>query len=189
MNRSPNTRYDTLSIALHWIAAVSVTIAFILGPGGFGRQVRDGLDPATRSDIVWPESLGMTIFVLTVLRLLWVARRPSAPTFEMAGWMHLASRLTHIALWALMLGLPMTAMLALGGEGHPLTLLGGVRIDKMPAIAESAIAGWADWGNVHGLLGDTIMWLAGLHAVAAIYHHVILKDGVLSAMLPWVKRR
>ena len=189
MNTSSNTRYDTLSLALHWIAAITVTVAFILGPGGFGREMRQGLDPATRSDIVWHESLGILIFVLTVLRLLWVARRPSAPTFPMAGWMHLASRLTHIALWALMLALPITALLALGGEGHPLTLLGGVRIDKMPAIADSAIAGLADWGNVHGLLGDIIMWLAGLHAAAAIYHHVMLKDGVLAAMAPWVKPR
>jgi bifunctional ADP-heptose synthase (sugar kinase/adenylyltransferase) len=40
----------------------------------------------------------------------------------------------------------------------------------------------ADFG--HGFLGDAIVWLAGLHAVAAIYHHVILKDGVLASMLP-----
>ena len=189
MNRSSNTRYDTLSLALHWIAAITVTTAFILGPGGFGRQIRNGLDPATRSDIVWHESLGILVFVLTVLRLIWVARRPAKPTFQMAGWMHLASRFTHIALWALMLALPISALLALGGEGHPLTLLGGVRVDKMPAIAESAIARWADWGDVHGLLGDAIMWLAGLHAAAAIYHHFMLRDGVLSAMLPWVKPR
>ena len=54
----------------------------------------------------------------------------------------------------------------------------------MPLIAESPIAGLADWGDVHGLLGDTIMWIAGVHAAAAIFHHVVLKDGVLAAMLP-----
>ncbi|WP_294000980.1 cytochrome b, partial [Sphaerotilus sp.] len=83
----PSTRYDTLSQALHWITAIAVVIAFILGPGGFGRQMHDGLDPATRSDIVWHESLGILVLVLTVARLLWVAVRPAAPTFEMAGWM------------------------------------------------------------------------------------------------------
>ena len=83
-----------------------------------------------------------------------------------------------------MLALPITALLALGSEAHPLTLLGGVRIDQMPLIANSALAKLADWGDVHQFLGDAIMWLAGLHAAAAIYHHVILKDGVLSTMLP-----
>jgi len=29
------------------------------------------------------------------------------------------------------------------------------------------------------------MWISGLHAAAAIFHHLILKDGVLSAMLPY----
>ena len=91
----------------------------------------------------------------------------------------------HIALWALMLTLPLSALMALGSEGHPLTLLGGIRVDQLPLIAESGIAKIADWGDVHQFLGDAIMWLAGLHAAAAIFHHVVLKDKVLAAMLPW----
>ena len=79
--------------------------------------------------------------------------------------------------------MPATALLALGSEGHPLTLLGGVRLNEMPWIAQSAVADLADWGEVHGLLGDVILWLSGIHAVAAILHHVLLKDGVLLSML------
>jgi cytochrome b561 len=184
MKTASTTRYDALSQAFHWITAIAVVIAFILGPGGFGRLMHDGIDPATRSDIVWHESLGILVLVLTVTRLLWVAVRPAAPTFEMAGWMHLASKLTHLALWTLLLALPATALLALGSEGHPLTLLGGVRVDQMPLIAGSRLAELADWGDVHGFLGDAILVLAGLHAVAAIYHHVLRKDGVLKSMLP-----
>ena len=97
--------------------------------------------------------------------------------------MHWVSILVHGALWFLLLALPVTAFLALGSEAHPLTLLGGIRVDQMPMIANSAIGKLADWGDVHGFLGDAIMALAGLHAAAAIYHHVILKDGVLAAML------
>ena len=184
MNQQSTSHYDSLSRAFHWVTAIVVTIAFILGPGGFGRLMRQGVDPATRSDIVWHETLGILVLVLTVLRLLLVAFRPSAPQFTTARWMHLTARLVRATLWALLLALPITAFLALGGETHPLTLLGGVRVDKMPLIADSAIAKLADWGDVHQFLGDAIMWLAGLHAAAAIYHHVILKDGVLSAMLP-----
>ena len=184
MNPSSTARYDALSRVFHWVTAIAVTIAFVLGPGGFGRLVRQGVDPATRSDIVWHESLGVLVLVLTALRLIWVALRPAAPQFPMAGWTRLAGRLMHLALWALLLALPVTAFLTLGSEGHPLTLLGGVRVDRMPFIAESGIAKLTDWGDVHGVLGDAIMWLAGLHAAAAIFHHVVLKDGVLSAMLP-----
>ncbi len=183
MNPLFTPRYDALSRAFHWVTAIAVASAFVLGPEGFGRLMRDGVDPASRSGIVWHESLGILVFALTVLRLCWLAFRPTAPQFAMAGWMRVLSKLTHLALWALMLALPLTALLALGSEAHPLTLLGGIRVDQMPLIAQSAIARLADWGEVHGLLGDVIVWLAGLHAVAAIYHHVVLKDGVLRSML------
>ncbi len=180
--RTPH--YDAVSRALHWITAIVVVVAFVLGPEHFGREMRQGLDPATRSDIVWHESLGLAVFALTALRLLWLVVRPAAPRFEMPAWMRAAATLMHVLLWALLLLLPVTAMLALGSEGHPLTLLGGVRVDRLPVIAESALARLADWGDVHKVLGDAIVWLAGLHAAAAVMHHVALKDGVLLAMLP-----
>lgn len=185
MHQQSTTAYDALSRAFHWLTAILVTVAFILGPEGFGRLMRNGIDPATRSDIVWHETLGISVLVLTVLRLLWVALRPAPPQIPMARWMRTTARLVHAALWALLLALPVTALLTLGSESHPLTLLGGVRIDQMPVIANSPIAKLADWGEVHQFLGDAIMWLAGLHAAAAIYHHVIVKDGVLLSMLPY----
>jgi len=184
VNQASASRYDALSRAFHWVTAIAVAIAFILGPEHFGRLMHQGVDPATRSDIVWHETLGILVFALTLLRLLWVAFRPAAPQFDASSRMLLLSKLMHLALWALLLVLPLSALLALGSEGHPLTLLGGVRLDQMPLFSNPAIAELADWGDVHGLLGDVLIWLAGLHAVAAIYHHVALKDGVLLSMLP-----
>lgn len=184
MNAKSSNRYDAFSILFHWITAIAVTIAFILGPGGFGRLMRQGVDPATRMDIVWHESLGILVLTLTLVRLLWLLLRPASPKIATAPWMRVASTLTHVALWALLLALPVTALLALGTEDHPLTLLGGLRVDHMPLIANLAIADLADWGDVHGLLGDAILWLAGLHAAAALFHHFIIKDGVLFSMVP-----
>ena len=180
--RSP--RYDPFSQALHWLTAVAVTIAFILGPGGFGRLMRQGIDPATRSDIVWHESLGLLVLVLTLTRLVWIALRPRAQRHALPPWMERSSKIVHVVLWILLLALPLTALLSLGSEGHPLTVLGGLRIDRMPLIANSGIGNLADWGDVHGWLGDILIWLAGFHAIAALYHHFVRKDGVLRAMLP-----
>jgi cytochrome b561 len=189
MNQATRTRYDTLSLTLHWVTALAVLVAFILGPEGYGKLLRQGVDPATHNDIVWHESLGLLVLVTTLLRLLWVALRPAAPRTLSAGWMRRAGSLTHVVLWALLLALPATALLALGSEGHPLTLLGGIRVDELPFIADSAIADLADWGEVHGWLGDAILWLAGLHAAAGLLHHAVLKDGVLRSMLPtWLLR-
>lgn len=180
--------YDLPSQIFHWVTAVIVIVAFFLGPGDFGRILRDGIDPATRIDIIWHETLGITVLVLTLLRLLWVVVRPAKPMFAMAKTLQWGSALGHLVLWVLLIALPVTALLALGSEDHPLTLLGGLRVDHMPLITGSTVGELTDWGDVHKLLGDVLIWLAGLHAVAAIFHHAVLKDGVLKSMLPWVQK-
>jgi cytochrome b561 len=177
------TYYDAPSRVFHWLTAIAVIGAFVLGPEHFGRELRQGLDPATRWDIVTHESLGMLVAALTVLRLLWLLLRPAKPRFDMPDWMRLTSTATQGLMWMLLLAVPATALLALGSEGHPLTLWFGIRINDMPVIANSPLSDLADWGDVHGLLGDMVIWLSGLHAGAAIVHHVLLKDGVLLSML------
>jgi cytochrome b561 len=102
----------------------------------------------------------------------------------MALWMRLVSRLMHLSLWALLLALPISALMALGSEANPLTLLGGFRVAELPFISNSYLAGLLDWGDVHKLLGTVIIWLAGIHAFAALYHHFKLKDKVFVSMLP-----
>ena len=184
MNQQPSSRYDALSLTFHWVTALLVTIAFVLGPEHFGQIMRRGIDPASLSDVVWHESMGLVVLLLTVLRLLWVAMRAAPAQIPMAPWMHTMAKLVRLALWTLLLALPLTALLSLGGEGHPLTLLGGVRVDRIPMIADTALAKLIDWGDIHKFLGDATMCLAGVHAAAAIYHHLLLKDGVLRSMLP-----
>lgn len=189
MPNQTNPQYDALSRAFHWITAIAVALAFVLGPEGFGKLMDDGVDPATHIDIVLHESLGMLVLVLTLVRLVWVIFRPAAPVVEISLWMRLAAIGAKLGLWVLMLVLPITALLTLGSEGYPMTLLGGVHVVPMPWLSDSAIGSMLDWGEVHGLLGDLILILAGLHSVAALYHHVVLKDRVLATMLPFLNKR
>lgn len=192
MNNSPKIKlhhnnakqYDWLSKTFHWITAIAVVAAFTLGPSDFGELIQQGINPGTRNYIVWHESLGLLVFSLTLLRLLWVALRPETPKFSMAIWMRWSSRLMHIMLWALLLILPISAILALASEGHPLTLLGGIQTNDIAFFANSRLSRLVDWGELHKFIGNVIMWLAGMHAFAAIYHHILLKDGVLTSMLP-----
>jgi cytochrome b561 len=187
MKTQQTPRYDAISMAFHWITAIAVLIAFVLGPGGFGRLVHQGIDPGTRLDIVWHETLGILVFALTALRLLWTAVRPAVPQLAMSDGLRRLSKLAHLALWALLLLTPMTALLTLGAESAPLTLLGGLRVQELGRFAPGFVLPLADWGDVHSLLGDAILWLAGLHAAAAIYHHVRIRDGVLATMVPGIQ--
>ena len=117
------------------------------------------------------------VLALTLLRLVWLALRPAAPRIDMPGWARTGARLMHAALWILLLALPVTAFLALGSEGHPLTLLGGVRVEKMPLIAESAVAPLADWGEVHETLGNALIWLAGLQSISPTLYEAAAIEG------------
>ena len=78
----------------------------------------------------------------------------------------------------------MTPVSAIAGawlEGHPLTL--GILGNVPPMVPEFHAAGQVV-ANIHTYLGDAIVWLAGLHAAAALFHHFVLHDGVLLSMLP-----
>jgi cytochrome b561 len=82
--------------------------------------------------------------------------------------------------------LPLTAIVGAWLEGHALTFLAGLEI--APWVAKNHELG-ARIATLHAWLGDAIMWLAGLHALAGLYHHFVRRDGVLVSMLPrWLMR-
>ena len=176
-------KYDKLSQLFHWMTAGLVLAAFVLGPGDFGQVTSTVGQLSTRQDIIWHESIGITVFMLTLLRLIWVAIRPGAPQNAMSASMRTLAKLTHTVLWVLLLALPLCGLLTLASESQPLTLLGGLKIDLSLWMSGSSLLKMTDWGEVHKFLGDSIIWLAGFHALAAIYHHVKLKDKVLISML------
>jgi cytochrome b561 len=91
------------------------------------------------------------------------------------------SKAVQSALYALLVAVPVTAILGAWLEGHALTL--GILGDVPSPLAEDHSLGRA-LATVHGYLGDAIVWLAGFHAAAALFHHFVLRDGVLAAMLP-----
>jgi cytochrome b561 len=95
--------------------------------------------------------------------------------------MRAAAAAAQAMLYVLLFALSMTAIAGSWLEGHSLTLLGGLEI--APLVGKSHDLG-ATIATAHTWLGDSIMWLAGLHALAALYHHYVLKDEVLASMLP-----
>lgn len=170
-------RYGSLAQAFHWLTALLVLAAFLVSEGGSPTRVYSEANAAT---LQLHESLGFAVFVLLVVRLLWRAfdRIPEAP--PMPGWMDLASKVTHWALYGLLFAVPLTAMLGAWFGGHPVTVYG---FGALGPYFSTWNAG-APLAEIHGTLGDIIIWLAGLHAAAAIYHHVFLRDPVLRQMLP-----
>jgi cytochrome b561 len=174
---APN-RYSAPAQIIHWLTAIVVLIAFIYGPGGSEQRVYSA---ARDFDRQLHETLGLCVLALLALRILWrlVDTRPAAP--PVARWMEASAKVVQAALYLLLLAVPLTAITGAWLEGHPLTLMGGLEV--APLLGKSHDLG-AAIAEVHTWLGDTIIWLAGAHALAALLHHHVLKDDVLRTMLP-----
>lgn len=172
------SRYGHAAQLLHWATAVLVLVAFVYGPGGSEAQV---YRPSRDFDRHLHETLGSAVLVLAVVRVAWrmVARRPDPVVGN--RWMGLAASLVQGLLYLLLFAVPLTAIFGAWLEGHPLAYLGGVEIAAPMAASHDAGASIA---TIHTWLGDAILWVAGFHALAALYHHFFLKDGVLASMLP-----
>jgi len=170
-------RYGRGAQAFHWITAVLVLIAFIYGPGGSEQRI---YSPARDFDRQLHETLGLCVLILSALRLAWRLFDKQPDTPPMPRWMELSAKTLQALLYVLLLLVPITAILGAWLEGHPLTWLGG---EIGPWIATSHELG-RRIASLHGWLGDVILWLAGIHTAAALYHHFLLKDDVLRSMIP-----
>jgi cytochrome b561 len=170
--------YNATARLFHWLTALLVVAAYIISVGGDETRV---YSPVNDLDRRVHELLGMSVFGLTVVRACWRAIFPPPKGPEMPVWMELSAKLGHWAIYSLLVLVPITAILGAWLEGHPLTVLAVG--DIQPWLPQSSQIGLA-LANLHGWLGNVLIWLAGLHATAALYHHFWRRDTVLRSMLP-----
>lgn len=172
------TGFSRLSIALHWLMLILLAAVYAcielreLYPRG--SDIREGFK-------TWHFMLGLSVFVLVWIRLIarwrtpWLAVEP--------GWTRWAAAAVHLALYAGMIGLPLLGWLVLSAGGDAIPYLG---LSLPPLIApDEALAGQLK--DLHATIGEAGYWLIGLHALAAVFHHQVLKDGTLRRMLPMLR--
>jgi len=170
--------YGPVAIAFHWITALLVLAAYFMGLGGSEQQV---YAPANDFKRAVHETLGLSVFVLTLVRLGWKLVAPSPQLPPIAPWMNRISKFVQWLLYLLLIATPLTAIFGAWFEGHPLTL--GILGNVPPLTAKSPDLGHR-LAELHTDLGEAIVWLAGLHAAAALFHHFYLRDDVLLSILP-----
>ena len=172
-------KFGIVAQAFHWITATLVLVAFLVSPGGPESRV---YAPAGVFDRELHESFGIAVFCVVTLRVIWrlMDKTPEPPS--MPAWMRLAAKLVHVLLYGLLFALPFSAISGAWLEGHSITIFGIGDISS--PFAENHTVG-ALFARLHPLLGDSIMWIAGLHAAAGLFHHLILGDAVLLSMFPW----
>jgi cytochrome b561 len=171
-------RYGIVTQTLHWLTAIAVLAAYFLGPGG--REQR-AFSPAMDWTRQLHETVGLALFGIVLLRIVWRIFEGEKAHAGLAKWMVYSSKFVHLLLYALLIGIPATAITGTWLEGHPLTLLGGTTL--APLVTEIHDLGTSIM-EIHTTLGNVILWVAGLHAAAALGHHFLLRDRVLVSMVP-----
>lgn len=179
MNPNPSAqRFSALSITLHWgmlllLIAVYATMEFkgVFPKGSAPRE----LMKTTHF------MLGLGVLALVGVRLLarWTGPQPAiVPTPP--RWQQRLATLMHLALYGLMVALPVLGWLTLSAAGKPIPFFGL----QLPALLVENKALADDLKEVHETLATLGYGLIGAHALAALAHHYLLRDNTLRLMLP-----
>ena len=176
---SQSARYTLPAILFHWTSFALVVFVGVLGLL-FGSIPR----PSRMFWINIHAVVGLAVLALALARVSWRLRRPPPPYSE--GVSALARRLSqpvHWLLYALMVVLPVVGIVAYVWHARVFDfglfkLNFGVASNKL--VYEAA-------EEIHEMLAYSLFGLAGLHGLAALWHHFVQKDGILARMWPFGK--
>jgi cytochrome b561 len=173
MNQS---RYTSIAILLHWVMAALILVAWSIAIA-----IDDmPLSPARISWLSWHKWLGMTVFFLVIFRILWRATHAAPPlAIAIPAWQEKVMKLTHIALYLLMLAIPLVGWLMSSAKGYTVNYFG---LFELPDLVDMDKAFGHLLKEIHEFLANGLMALVGLHVLAALKHQFIDKDGLLSRM-------
>ena len=170
------TSYDGVAITLHWLTAILVIANFVLA------QIWDWYSDETKG---WMEdahmSFGVLLAAVVAARLVWRFIPGHQVSSIEAGWMRIASKGTHYMLYLLLIAEAALGFAFRWGAGRPMAFFAtGIP----PMIGEMSRPFRRELRELHEWIGWAIIILALIHALAALYHHYVLKDRLLSRMVP-----
>jgi len=162
------THYSTIQIALHWAVAAMVFFQLLFGESmthvvdaGEEGVVASQTDTLISIAHLW---IGISILVLVAIRVgLRLVRGVPKPTEETSAIMAFAGRSAHFLFYVLLVAVPVTGLLTFYGV--------------------------ADLGEIHALAKPAFIVLIVVHALAAMFHHFVLKDGTLGRMVALRSRK
>jgi cytochrome b561 len=171
--------YGAILKGLHWFTVVLVVLAWVLGI--FGDDLPEG--DVRRTGLFVHISAGLAVFAMLAARILWrVVDKPPAPEPARFGpWPDRLAALAHLALYVLLVAVPVVGIVLQFARGDALPLFGLGEIAS-PWIKDRAFAHGVK--EVHEVLAHALVALAAFHAAAALIHHWLLGDRTLVRMLP-----
>lgn len=172
------TGYTGTAKLLHWLIVALLIAQFIFA--WIMPEIRRDTPVSTLISLHF--TFGIVILAVAVIRLAWRATHAEPPPEDdLPLWQNRSGQIVHWLLYALLFIVPLLGWINASWRGMPVELAGF----ELPNLIAKRAPGWQWTGDVHGLLSNYLMLaLVGLHVAAALYHHFVLRDGVLKRMLP-----
>lgn len=183
----PN-RYNSVAMALHWLIALAVLTNI-----GLGLYMADlpNSDPTKFQIIQFHKSVGLTVLVLSLLRVAWRLANPVPPLpANMNPLLKKFARATQFLLYVLIVAIPLSGWLMVSASplGLPTSYFGLFQwphvwfLADMTRAGKKAIVGL--FLETHEFLAWSAIVLVTLHVAGALYHQFVRRDDVLKSMLP-----
>lgn len=188
MLRNTESSYGSVNKWLHWVMAIWFLLAYLVIyylAWGHGDGPVPGLN--------YHKAVGFAILIPLVFRIYWRLTNPEPKLpAGMPDWQVRLSRLSHFLLYFFMISMPLSGYFGNGGgvDYGFIQIPGFSRTGLALWLVEVTGIPWPAWntffdGFHYGIVGPYVFWvLVAVHASAAVYHHVVQKDDVLTRMLP-----
>ena len=171
-----NQRYHPSQILLHAVIGLLIVLTF-----AFGKYVAGlPLSPAKFQLISYHKWGGMLVLLLVVVRIVLRLLKGAPPLpATMSPLARLAAHAGHLALYVLMLAVPLSGWLMSSAYGIPVVLFGVLPLPDFVPVSE----GLADvLKEAHKIAALSMAGLVLLHVAGALKHHFVDRDGLMSRM-------
>jgi cytochrome b561 len=179
-------RYGTIAMTLHWLIALLIVSNVVIGFTFANLMSRD--DPGFFDIVQTHKSIGLTVLVLSLLRLAWRLANPIPALPPMSQRLKVLARGSHYLFYALMIGVPLVGwlMISASSTGAPTMWFGLFPVPSFEFLSSLPRAQRAplhqNLETLHGVLAYGATALLVLHVAAALYHQVSRHDDVLRRM-------
>jgi len=174
--------YTRTAVTLHWLIALLIFTTFPLGV-----YMHDlPLSPDKLRLYSWHKWIGVTIFLLAILRVSWRSTHlpPPLPAV-MQSWEKFAAQTVHYLLYVLILAIPLSGWLMSSAKGVQTVWFGVLPLPDLVSrdkeLGDSLRA-------VHESLNFLLLGLVIAHVGGALKHQFIEHDNILARMLPFLRK-
>jgi len=177
-------RFDQTSTILHWLTVLLIIVQFV---SIWVHEAVHHQGSLAAELLSVHRSTGVLAWFVTVMRLIWRHRFAYLPPFppSMPKFQQTIAKANEYGLYILLLALPITGLFRVLLRGQPFDLF----VWRVPALLEPNPELRSLFVEAHGIGAKGLMILIGLHAGAALFHRLVLRDGVLQRMLPRIPAR